>query len=259
MAFLDLQDVRIHYELATLPGADVLVFSHSLGANLSMWSGQMEALGQRFSILRYDSRGHGESAVPPFPYSVEQLSGDVLGLLDGLGIAQAHFCGLSMGGAVGQWLGVHAPNRLKRLVLCNTAAKIGAATTWNDRISTVRSDGVAAIAPGALERWFTPEFHRDSPDVIASTSAMLVATNPEGYVASCAALRDMDQREDVKAIPVPTMVVLGSRDPVIPVEDSRQLATSIRGAEILELNTAHLSNIEAPADFNRGLLQFLQG
>ncbi len=258
MAFLDLQDVRIHYELATLPGADVLVFSHSLGANLSMWSGQMEALGQRFSILRYDSRGHGESAVPPFPYSVEQLSGDVLGLLDGLGIGQVHFCGLSMGGAVGQWLGVHAPNRLKRLVLCNTAAKIGTATSWNERIATVRREGIAAIAPANLGRWFTPRFHLDYPDEFARTAAMLRATNPEGYVASCAALRDMDQREEVTMISIPTMVVLGSHDPVIPAEDGHSLATSIAGAETLELNAAHLSNIEAPADFNAGLLQFLR-
>ena len=257
MAFIDVQDVRIHYEFEQQPNRDVLVFSNSLGSTLSMWSSQMEALGAEFSILRYDSRGHGASSVPPFPYSVEQLAHDLLGLLDGLGLQRVHFCGLSLGGVVGQWLGVHAPGRLKRLVLCNTAAKIGSESTWNERIATVRREGLAVVVPGTLERWFTPKFRSDFPAVVAGTRAMLMSADPSGYVASCAALRDVDLRETVKHIELPTLLVFGTEDPVTTPQDADYLLRTIAGSRALCLPAAHLSNVESAADFNAALKNFL--
>ena len=258
MAYLDLQDVRIHYEFEqNHPRTDVLVFCNSLGANLSMWLHQVEALRGKFSILRYDGRGHGASSVPAYPYTVEQLGGDVLALLDGLGLQKIHFCGLSLGGVVGQWLGVHAPHRVQRLVLCNTAAKIGSQASWNERIETVRRDGMVAIVPAALERWYTPRFRREAPAEVAKSGAMLLSTDPAGYVANCAALRDMDQREAVKRIQVPTLVVFGKEDPVTTPADAHYLLQSIAGAKPLALDAAHLSNIEAPSQFSAGLTDFL--
>ena len=259
MAFVDLPDVRIHYEFRRQPHADVLVFCNSLGTNLSMWDPQMESFSADFSLLRYDGRGHGASSVPAYPYTIEQLSGDLLGLLDSLGIDRVHFCGLSLGGMVGQWLGVHAAKRLHRLVLCNTAAKIGNEAGWNERIATVRRDGLAAIVPGVLERWYTPAFRRESPEQVAKTKAMFTATDPAGYVANTAAVRDMDQRQDVHRIQVPTLVVFGTHDPVTTPQDARLLLGTIKGAQPLELAAAHLSNVETAADFNAGVLKFLLG
>jgi 3-oxoadipate enol-lactonase len=257
MSFVDLSDVRIHYDFQQRPDAEVVVFCNSLGTNLSMWNPQMRAFREKFSVLRYDARGHGASSVTPYPYTVEQLSHDVLGVLDALGIERVHFCGLSLGGMVGQWLGVHASSRLKRLILCNTAPKIGTDATWNERIATVRRDGVAAIVPGTLERWYTTGFRREFPEEVANTGAMLAAIDPTGYIGGCAAVRDMDHRQENSRIQAPTMVVFGSHDPVTTPQDARLLLDSIKGAQPLELPAAHLSNIEAAAAFNAGVMRFL--
>src|SRR5271167_1267808 len=195
MPFAQLEDVRIHYDLAGPTGAPTLVFSNSLGATLSMWDPQMPAFQKQFRILRYDTRGHGQSSVTPGPYSIEQLGNDVLDLLDDLDFERVHFCGLSMGGMIGMWLGINAPERLYKLVLCNTAAKIGNAEGWNARIETVRKGGMKSVAPAVIERWFTPVFRANSPDEVAATQAILENTDPEGYAANCAAVRDFDARE----------------------------------------------------------------
>ena len=179
------------------------------------------------------------------------------GVLDALGIDRAHFCGLSMGGMVGQWLGAFAPQRLHTLVLCNTSARIGTAETWNTRIDAVRKGGMAAIVDTVLARWYTPEFLAQADDAVARTRAMLLGTPADGYVASCAAVRDMDQREDASRIAVPTLVIAGTFDFVTPPEDGRFLAQKIRGARYAELPAAHLSNIEAPPAFTRALTEFL--
>jgi 3-oxoadipate enol-lactonase len=207
--------------------------------------------------LRYDGRGHGQSSIPPGPYTVDQLGRDALALLDGLGIATASFCGLSMGGAVGQWLGLHAPERLHKLVLCNTAAKIGTADTWNSRIATVRDEGMAAIVPAQLTRWFTAGFLTQAPDAVERVRATLASVDPSGYAANCAALRDMDFREAIKNIPVPTLLVAGSDDPVSVPADLKYLADHIPTAQYVELSASHLSNVEAPEQFNRAVLTFL--
>jgi 3-oxoadipate enol-lactonase len=158
---------------------------------------------------------------------------------------------------IGMWLGVNAPKRLRKLVLCNTAAKIGTAEAWNTRIDTVRKGGMKSIAPGVLERWFTPEFRARSPQVVASVLKMLETTPPEGYIACCAAVRDMDQRDAISAIRVPTLVITGARDPATPPAEGRSLAARIPGAQFAELPAAHLSNLEAPEQFSSELIRFL--
>jgi 3-oxoadipate enol-lactonase len=255
--FAELTDVRLHYRFDGADDAPVVMLSNSLGTNLSMWDAQLPALTRRFRVLRYDSRGHGQSAVTPGPYTIEQLARDAIGLLDALDLAQVPFCGLSMGGMVGQWLGANAARRLSRLVLCNTAARIGTPDIWNARIDAVNKGGMAAIVDGVLAHWYTAPFMASAPNAISATRNMLLTTPAAGYVASCAAVRDMDQRGSVSRIAVPTLVVSGTYDAVTPPAEGRFLAEHIGGANHIQLAAAHLSNIEAAVAFTSALAGFL--
>jgi 3-oxoadipate enol-lactonase len=256
MPFVDLGELRTRYEL-TGGKEPVLVLSNSLGTDISMWDPQMAELARHFRILRYDTRGQGQSSVTAGDYTIEQLGHDVVGLMDALRLDRVHFCGLSMGGMIGIWLGVHAPNRLIRLVLCNTAARIGTQEMWNARIATVRKEGMKTVAAAVIERWFTPEFRASFPEKVARAQEMLENTPPEGYAASCAAIRDMDQRETVGQIKVPTLVIYGGKDPVSPVADAHFLKEQIQGAVEVELNAAHLSNVEQPDALTEAVSYFL--
>ena len=257
MPYCELSDVRLYYVEEGRRELPVLILSNSLGTNLSMWDAQVEAWSTIFRLLRYDSRGHGRSSVPDGPYTIEQMGRDVLGLADALGYERFHFCGLSIGGMVGQWLGIHAPERLLRLVLSNTATQIGTTEMWNQRIETVNAEGIHAVTPAILVRWYTEPFLSEHSAEVAKTAAMLNATSPAGYTASCAAVRDMDQRGEVHRITTPTLVVVGDADPVTPPSKAHELVQSIAGARLLELHAAHLSNIEASSGFTAGVGRFL--
>lgn len=250
-------EARIHYALEGQSGAPVLVFSNSLGTNYSMWDPQAAVYRRKFHVLRYDTRGHGQSSSTPGTYSIEQLGNDVIGLLDGLDLDRVHLCGLSMGGMIGMWLGVNAPERLSHLVLCNTGAKIGTAESWRARIEAVQKNGMASVAPAIIERWFTPAFRQKAPETIANILNILEETNPAGYAACCAAVRDFDFREQLTNIRTPTLVISGAHDPATPPADGRFLAQKIPGARYAELNAAHLSNMEAQDGFNKELTAFL--
>lgn len=256
MPFAEFGDLRTRYEFAG-DKQPTLVLSNSLGTDFSMWDPQMTTLAQRFRILRYDTRGHGQSSATPGDYNVAQLGQDVLDLLDALKLDRVHFCGLSMGGMIGIWLGVHAPHRLHRLVLCNTAARIGTKEMWNARIKKVRTEGMKPVAGAVVERWFTPEFRASSPGSVANAQTMLETTSPAGYSACCAAIRDMDQRDEVARIKTPTLVVYGAKDPVTTADDADFLVNRIQGAAKLELHAAHLSNVEQPAAFTEAVENFL--
>ncbi len=256
-SFVDVDGARIRCRVDGDVGAPVLVLSNSLGADLSMWDDQVDALALRFRVVRYDTRGHGSSTATPGPYAIERLGRDVVGLLDGLGIAQAHFCGLSLGGLTGMWLGVHAPNRVRRLVLANTAARIGPPENWNARIDKVRTGGMGAISQAVVERWFTASYIASHPQRAAAMRQMLERTPAEGYVACCAAVRDADLREGIAGIEVPTLVIAGSHDMATPATEGRFLADRIEGAAYVELAAAHISNIEAAPAFTQALLTFL--
>jgi 3-oxoadipate enol-lactonase len=257
MPFVDAAGARLFYRFDGPEDRPVLVLSNSLGTDLAMWEPQLAAFTGRFRVLRYDSRGHGRSEAPAGPYTIELLGRDVLALLDGLGLERVSFCGLSKGGMVGQWLGAHAGERLERLVLANTSACTGSPEVWDQRIATVRAQGMAAVVPALIDRWFTKPFQERAPDEVARIADMLRTTDPEGYAACCAAVRDMDQRQTIGAIRVPTLVIAGRHDLATSPEQGRLIADTIPGARFLELDAAHLSNIEAEAAFTRALLEFL--
>ena len=257
MPLIAAADARFHYRIDGPEGAPVVMLSNSLGTSLSMWDPQIAALAATHRVLRYDSRGHGQSEVTGGPYTIEQLARDALHVMDALGIDRARFCGLSMGGMVGQWLGANAPRRFDKLVLCNTAARIGPPEAWNARIDAVRNGGMAAIVDAVLARWFTAGFLAQATDAVAQTRAMLLATPADGYTASCAAVRDMDLRESAARVAVPTLVIAGMYDVATPVADGRFLADRVKGARYVELAAAHLSNVEAAPAFSRALIEFL--
>lgn len=258
MPFAQLKDVRIHYQFAGPENAPILVFSNSLGENLSMWDPQVGPVQREFRVLRYDTRGHGQSGVTPGPYTIDQLGRDVLGLLDVLQLKRVYFCGLSMGGQTGMWLALNASERLERLVLCNTGAKIGTPELWNPRIENVLKNGMKAISAAVVARWFSPAFAARFPEVAQTAQHVVESTDPNGYAANCAALREYDAREAVGGIRTPTLVISGTLDVATPPADGRSLADKIAGARYVELNAAHLSNIEASEAFTSELTGFLQ-
>jgi 3-oxoadipate enol-lactonase len=257
MPFLELPQHKIHYALSGPASAPLLVLSNSLGTHFAMWDPQLPEFEKRFRVLRYDTRGHGQSAVPPGPYTFDQLGADVLALLDGLRRERANFCGLSMGGMTGLWLALHAPQRLDKLIVSSASARFGTPDGWNARMATVLHSGMKAVASQVLERWYTPEFRNHSPQLASATLQMLESVSPEGYAACCAALRDSDLREAVAQIRTPTLIISGSKDPSSPPADGQYLAGKIPGAQYVELNAAHLSNVEAAAEYTDAVLRFL--
>jgi 3-oxoadipate enol-lactonase len=256
-SFAAIGGARIRYRLDGPIGAPFLVLSNSLGTNLDMWEPQLAAFTRRFRVLRYDSRGHGLSEATPGPYTIERLGRDVVALLSELRIDRAHFCGLSIGGMAGMWLGVHARHCVDRLVLCNTAPRIGSAERWNARIDAVNKSGVSGIADSIMELWFTPRFRDAAADSVRRMRAMLIASSAEGYIASCAAVRDMDQWATLAGIDRPTLIVTGTHDAAPPPADGRRMAELIPGAKAVELDAAHISNVEAAARFTAEVLAFL--
>ena len=260
MPMLRLTDGDLHYQLDGPATAPVLILSNSLGTDLQMWDAQMPAFTEHLRVLRYDTRGHGQSLVTPGPYSIEQLGRDVLALADALDIQRFSFCGLSMGGLIGQWLAINAPTRIQRLVLCNTAAKIGSDEVWNPRIEMVLRDGPAAMGAlrdASIARWFTAEFAEASADKVEPIVGMLAQTSPQGYAANCAAVRDADYRDEIAAITSPTLIVCGTADGVTTPEHGRFMQQQIAGAELVEFHAAHLSNVESGELFTRRVLDFL--
>jgi 3-oxoadipate enol-lactonase len=258
MPFADLAEVRLHYCLDGPDRAPLLVLSNSLGTDLDMWTAQMTALSTHCRVLRYDTRGHGQSSVPPGPYTIAQLGRDVIALLDHLAFERVDFAGVSMGGMTGMWLGVHVPERIGKLTLANTAARIAPPDLWNARIGKVNAGGMGAISAAVLARWFTPEYAARESATLAAMQAMMERTPGAGYVACCAAIRDMDQREAVAAIVAPTLVIAGTHDAATPPADGRHLADAIRDTRYVELPAAHLSNIEAAPAFTAALVEFLR-
>lgn len=248
-------DARLAVYLDGPDGAPAVVLASSLGTTAEMWRPQVAPLATRFRVIRYDMRGHGRSQVPPGPYTIARLGRDVLAILDALGLARAHVAGVSLGGMVGQWLGVHAGARLDRLVLANTSAYMGPPAAWDARIEAIAHGGMAAIADGIVARWFTPRFVASAPATVAALRARLLATPVAGYVACCEAIRDMDQRASVAAIAAPTLVIAGTADPATPPAAAADLVRSIPGARLVSLDAAHLSNLEQPEAFTGALVE----
>ena len=257
MPIADINHISLHYQLEGDKDAPVLMLCNSLGTTLDMWEPQMATLLTQFQVLRYDARGHGQSAVPAGPYRIEQLGQDALALMDHLGLKRVHFCGLSMGGMTGMWLGTHHPQRIRRLVLCNTAAKLGTPELWNSRLAVLAREGMAGLTDAVLGRWFTSRFQARAPHVIERVRAMLLGTTAQGYEANVIAIREMDQLQDIGKIDVPTLVIAGRHDGSTPPELGRDIAQRIAGARYLELDAAHLSNWEQAGAFSVAVMDFL--
>lgn len=258
MPFLDLPSHRLHYRLDGTEGKPWLTFCNSLGTDLHMWDEQIDALAPHYRLLRYDRRGHGASGVPAGPYRVDDLGADVLALWDALRIERSHFCGLSIGGLTGQWLGLHAGARLQRLVVSATAQKIGSADSWRARIAQVRAEGLAALVAATRERWFTAAFAALQPQRLDSIMASFLATAPEGYAACCDAVATADFRGRLGALAVPLLAIAGDEDPVCPPQDLRDIAAAVQHGRAAQVPGRHICNVESAQAFNHHLLEFLQ-
>jgi 3-oxoadipate enol-lactonase len=235
----------------------VLMLAHALGCNLDMWDKQIPAFTEHFRVVRYDSRGHGSSVANEGPYSIADLGRDALNIIDALALEEVHWLGLSLGGMVGQWLLTNAPDRIERAVLANTTAHLSELDPWNSRITTVREQGLEAVIESVIERWFTEGFRVEHPEAVVPIVAMLQATPVQGYLASCAAVRDMDFREAIRSVTNPVLVITGRADLSTPPEMGELIASSIPGAQLVTLEAAHLSNIEDEANFNKAVIDFL--
>jgi 3-oxoadipate enol-lactonase len=228
-----------------------------LGLNNGMWAFQAHALASRYRVIRYDMRGHGESEAPAGFYSMERLGRDALCVLDSLGIPRAAICGLSIGGMVSQWVAANAAPRVTKLVLANTSTYMGPPQVLQNRIETVLSKGMAAVADILMERWFTDGFRAARPDRVDFIRSMLLSTPAQGYAGCCAAVRDMDHRSILGAITAPTLVIGGRFDASTPLAKAEELAAAITGADLCVLDTAHLSSIEREGEFTAALNEFL--
>jgi 3-oxoadipate enol-lactonase len=247
----------IYVEVAGDEDAPALMLSNSLGTNLHMWDEQAPELAKHFYLIRYDRRGHGQSGVPAGPYSMERFGKDVISVLDALDIETTNWCGLSMGGMVGQWLGANAPDRVEKLVLSNTNAYYADKAPWQDRIKFVSEKGLDALVDANMQRWFTEDFRKNAPQTISRMKEMFVATEVAGYVACCEAIRDMDFRGSNPSIAAPTMVIVGAKDPATPPSAGEAIAKQIPGARLVSLEAAHISNMEQPKAYTKTLLDFL--
>jgi 3-oxoadipate enol-lactonase len=241
--------VRLRYAESGNPRGAVLVLANSLGSNMHMWDKALPAFQSKYRVVRFDTRGHGESAVVPAPFTIEQLGRDVLKVMDEVHAERASICGVSLGGLVGLWLGIHAPDRVDRLILANTAARIGTKEIWEQRIEIVNATGMAALAPMTLERWFTRAYRHKHPEEMEKIRRMIAATNPKGYIACCEVLRDTDLRVDAAQVKAASLVITGSHDPATHPTDGRALRAAIQHSSYLELNASHMSAWECADEF----------
>ncbi len=257
MPMIDADGCLINVSVEGRDGGPTLMLSNSLGSTMQMWEPQMKAFTQLFRVVRYDRRGHGKSGVPSGPYSMERFGRDVIAILDDLNIDKVHWCGLSMGGMVGQWLGANAPDRMGKIVLANTACYYADPTNWLNRIKAVKEGGLAAVADAVIANWFTADFREREPRVTATMKAMMLATPPTGYIACCEALSTLDQRELLGKIRSPTLVIAGRQDMSTPVSAGEMIRSRIPGASMTLLDAAHISNVEQPHAFTEAVVGFL--
>jgi 3-oxoadipate enol-lactonase len=249
--------VRLAVNVPASLSKPVIVLSNSIGASMGMWDEISDRLSDRVSLVRYDTRGHGQSDVPIGPYSIERLGLDVLAILDALKIQQAVFGGLSLGGLTGMWLGANRGERLAGLVLANTAGNFPPASMWRDRAAAVRTNGMNSLVPATLDRWFTKAFRERSPERIEQMAEMIGATPSEGYAGCCDVLAVADLRPRLSDISCPVQVICGAHDPSTPPARGEEIVAAIKGAQMVTLDAAHISVVEAPDAFAGELRKFM--
>ena len=258
MPFANVNGTRIFYRLEGQSGKPLLVFSHSIGTDHGMWAPQAADLLPHFQILRYDTRGHGASDASAGEYSVELLGRDILAVADLLNADKFAFCGLSLGGAIGQWVAAHVSDRLTKLVLANTSPQFTPRSNWETRIKMVGEGGMSSVVDIAMQRFFSAETLARNEIYTGSIKSIFLGTDPVGYLGCCAALRDFDSRPWLSQIRMPTLIITGDRDVSTPWDGHGEtLASQIPGAQSLRLPAAHLSNLERPRSFTAALLGFL--
>lgn len=240
-----------------LKDAPVLVFSNSLGTDHGMWQPQVNELKSHFNVITYDTRGHGESEVIS-DTTLQNLAEDVVDILDALHIEKAHFCGISMGGITGLWLGIHHPDRFNSITVANSAAKIGQAEAWLSRAESVEQNGLAELVKTTHTRWFSEKFDYQH-NVVAQTTIQSLANTPaRGYANACRALAHADLRDEIAQIQIPVLLIAGTADPVTTVADAEFMQNAIKNSQIAKLEASHLSNIEQPQRFTQELTRFIQ-
>jgi 3-oxoadipate enol-lactonase len=257
---LSANGIQMNYVLEGPANGPMVTMSHSLATDLSMWDPQAKALARRYRVLRYDTRGHGGTDAPAGAYSLSQLADDARALLKALGIARTHWIGLSMGGMIGQTLALSSPEILQSLGLCDTSSRIPADMkhVWDERIATVDAKGMDPMVEPTVARWFTPKFIESHKDVIEPVRAMIRRTPAKGYVGCCHAIKALDLTERLKAITLPTLIIVGAQDMGTPLAASQAINQQIKGSQLLVLDPAsHLSNLEQPEAFTNALEQFL--
>lgn len=257
MSLFTKDGIRTFYEFCESKKHRPLIFSNSLGTSHRMWDLQVPTLSEHFDVIRYDTLGHGLSSTPKGPYSIDQLGQQVVDLLNHLNIDQVNFCGLSMGGVIGQWLAINHPERIDHLILANTAPKIGTETAWLERAALVRSVGMAPVADTAPNRWFTPDFFKLQSTQVLDLVDSLRESDPEGYASCCEALSKADLLQSIHKIKSSTLIIAGTEDPVTTVSDSIYMAKMISNSDLVQIKASHISNIEKPKEFTAALLNFL--
>ena len=259
MDFAQINGARIAYRLEGEPGRPVLMLSNSLMSNHTMWAPQMKALLPHFRVLRYDTRGHGESSTTPGPYSIEGLADDAAALVQQLQLGSVHFAGLSMGGMIGQQFALRHRPLLRSLLLCDTASEMPTRQMWDERIAVARTQGIQGLVEGTIQRWFVNTFIAREPAAIETVRRMILTTKPDGYIACASAVRDMSQTHLLKNIRVHTHIVVGREDPACTLQASLVLQREIEGSTLHIIDdAAHLSNIEKPVEFSAQMLDFLR-
>ena len=256
MPIAPVRNAYLHYAVDGPVRGPAVLLSNSLGTDFHLWDGLIARLATQFRVIRYDTRGHGGSTGKPEEYTIDELGRDVVELLNFLNIDRAHVCGISLGGMTAMWLAINAPDRVNRIMPCNTAARLGTLDGWNSRIETIRAGGMAAIADGTMERWFSPAYRAKYKAQVATTKQMFLQTYAPGYMSCCAALRDADLTDKIGQITAPTLLIAGDCDPVTPPSDLHWLQENIPGARYLELKAAHLSNLEQPDAFLAAMASF---
>ena len=239
--------VPLHYTVDGPPDGPTLVLGSSLGTTSALWEPQIPVLAKRLRVVRYDHRGHGQSPAPPGPYQLDQLGSDVLAMMDGLGVQRFHVGGISLGGMVAMWIAAKAPERIDRMTLLCTSAKLGPPEMWQTRARTVRAEGIGAIADTLLGRWVPAEFATRRPDIVENLRAMLMSTPVEGYAGCCAAIETMDLEPDLERVTAPTLVIAGLEDESTPPAHAQRIAAGIAGSRLtLIAGAAHLANVSRP-------------
>ncbi|AIM38020.1 3-oxoadipate enol-lactonase [Sphingobacterium sp. ML3W] len=258
MPNIQFSNFTCHYQFDNFGHEKTLVLSNSLGTNLHMWEDNIDVLSHHFNILRYDKRGHGASSIHQNKVSIADLGNDVIELLDYLKLDHVYFCGLSIGGLTGQWLGIHHPARFNKIIISNTAAKIGNEEGWNTRVKQVTEHGLQSILTGTAERWFTATYRAKEPQKVHEILQNFESNTLQGYTACCYAVAQADFREQLHLLEVPTLIIAGTADEVTTLTDGKFMQKRIPNASLVTLDAAHLSNMEHPEEFAKHIIHFTQ-